>query len=231
MLERALDRVSGRVSQLLQQQAARKFPELIDALLVAALERWDQNDWLTFDQSEVNCTAQLYRWLTETKRTDSRFIYVHITLEYINLTPAMLAGEESVKGAQRPDLNLVLDPISVHVECKRLQTAGPWCRLYVHNGIARFVDSSYGARSPLGVMVGYVQQGSAEGLLDSVNSFVATHPSMGDGHELSRPKVEPFGSTHRSHHSRHTDVAIDLAHVWVRLEPSGSTPAPTSQVP
>ena len=226
MLERALDRVSGRVSQLLQQQAARKFPELINALLFAAFERWEQNDWLTFDQSEVNCTAQLYRWLTEIKRTDNRFIYVNIELEYINLTPEMLAGEESVKSAQRPDLNLVLDPINVHIECKRLQTGGAWCRYYVHNGIARFVDSGYGARSPLGVMVGYVQQSSADGLLDSVNSFVATHPSMGDGHELIHTKAEPFGLLHRSHHSRRTDSAIDLAHIWVQLDPIASTPVP-----
>lgn len=226
MLERALDRVSGRVSQLLQQQAARRFPELIDTLLFAALERWEQNNWLTFDQSEVNCTTQLYRWLTEIKRADSRFIYVSIELEYINLTPAMLAGEESVTSAKRPDLNLVLDPINVHIECKRLQTGGTWCRYYVNKGIARFVDSSYAARSPLGVMVGYVQQVSADGLLDSVNSFVATHPLMGNGHQLSQTQAEAFGLSHRSHHPREADSTIDLTHIWVQLEPRASSPCP-----
>ncbi|BBX31051.1 hypothetical protein MMAGJ_03330 [Mycolicibacterium mageritense] len=222
MLERALGRVTGRVALALQQQAARKFPETIDALILEALERWRQNRWRTFDEGEVNCTAQLYRWLKEAKRADSQFFHVNIELEFINLTPEMLTGEESVTTARRPDLNLSLEPLSVHVECKRLRSHGTWCRDYVNNGMERFVSAAYGAGAPLGVMVGYVQQVTTDGLLDAVNGFVATHTLMGNEHRLGKTRTEYFGLTHQSTHHRTADVTIDLKHVWIQFAPVSS---------
>ncbi len=226
MLEKALDRVSGRVSQALQQRAEQRFAEMIDALILVALQRWAGNNWRTFDDSEVNCTAQLYRWLKESKRSDARFNFVHVELEYVNLTPAMLVGDEPVTTAARPDLCFTIGHVGVHVECKRLQAHGAWCRDYVQKGMARFVDSVYGAGSPLGVMVGYVQQPAPDGLLGAVNGYVETHPSMGSDHRLVATQPAPFGLRHRSHHPRNPDIPIELSHIWVGISKPAPQPAP-----
>ena len=53
MLERTLDRVTGRVSIALHERAARRLPELVERLMMAALERWAANGWHTFDHLEV----------------------------------------------------------------------------------------------------------------------------------------------------------------------------------
>ncbi len=217
MLERALDRVSGRVSQALQQRAERRFPEMVETLMRLALEMWAGNNWHTFDQREVNCTAQLYRWLMEAKRGEVQFSHLNIELEYLNLTPAMFAGVESVVTALRPDLRLGIGQVGIQLECKRLLAGGTWCHDYVHKGMQRFVSSSYGANDPRGVMVGYVQQATSDGLLGSVNGFVLTHPLMGVSHQLRTTLTEPYGSSHLSSHVRPTDVTIDLRHVWVVL--------------
>lgn len=215
MLERALDRVAGRVSQALQQRAERRFPELVESLMRLALEMWAGNSWHTFDQMEVNCTAQLYRWLQEAKRGDLQFSHLNIELEYLNLTPAMFAGNESVVTAVRQDLRVGIGQVGIQIEAKRLVASGNWCHDYVYNGIQRFVSSSYGANDPLGVMVGYVQQATCDGLLGSVNGFVVAHPLMGRNHQLGTTLTEPYGLSHSSSHLRPSDVTIDLRHVWV----------------
>ncbi|BBY32539.1 hypothetical protein MMIN_06000 [Mycolicibacter minnesotensis] len=218
MLERALSRVQGKVSKSLQQLAERRFPEMIEDLMLVALGSWADHDWHTFDRQEVNCTAQLYRWLRIAKRGSPQFVYLNVELEYLNLTPAMLAGEESVVNAQRPDLSISIGETGIHVECKRLLTSGPWCHHYVHKGIQRFVSSSYGANEQQGMMVGYIQQATLDGLLGSVNGFVEAHPMMGSGHQLATAQPPAsYGSRHRSHHVRTSDVPIDLSHYWVLL--------------
>lgn len=217
-----MGRVTGRVALALQQQAARKFPETVDVLIFDALERWRQNSWRTFDEAEVNCTAQLYRWMKEAKRADSQFFHVNIEFEYVHLTPEMLTGEESAMAARRPDLKLSIDPVDVHIECKRLRSHGKWCRDYVNKGMERFVSTAYGAGAPLGVMVGYVQQVTTDGLVDAVNGFVATHTLMGHEHRLGKTRTEYFGLTHESTHHRAADLTIDLKHVWIQLAPLSS---------
>src|SRR5664279_692298 len=150
MLERALDRVSGRVSATLHERAARRLPDLTVDLIESALSRWAANNWHTFDALEENCTAQLYRWLQEAQRADLQFEMLRIQLEYVVLTADMLAGLASVRSARRPDLRISVRSGGIHVEAKRLATTGSRCRDYVHEGMARFVGSAYGSHEPLG---------------------------------------------------------------------------------
>lgn len=217
MLERALDRVSGRVSMRIHDRAVRRLPDLAVGLVEVGLARWASNNWHTFDQLEVNCTGQLYRWLKEAQRADEQFHVLDIQIEHVILTPAMMAGLASAASAQRPDLRISVRGAGIHVEAKRLRVGGSWCRNYVHRGMARFVTSSYGSGEPLGLMVGYVQQANANGLLQRVNGFVQGHPAMGSEHQLAATSGNRHGSWHRSTHVRTADVAIQLLHVWVPL--------------
>ncbi|MGK2865120.1 MAG: hypothetical protein ACSLFA_00500 [Mycobacterium sp.] len=213
------------MSKSLQQLAERRFPEIIEDLMLAALDSWANQDWHTFDQEEANCTAQLYKWLKFANRDSPQFVYLNVELEYLNLTPAMLAGEESVVKTRRPDLCITIGQTGIHVECKRLVISGPWCHHYVHKGIERFVSSSYGANEQQGMMVGYIQQATPDGLLGSVNGYVEAHPMMGSSHQLAAAQLStPYGSRHISHYVRNADVSIDLSHYWIVLgEPSTRT--------
>lgn len=217
MLEGAIDRVTGRVNKSIQDRAAGRLPVLALGLLESALTHWSANNWHTYDTKEANCTAQLYRWLREAQRTHTRYAVLSVDLEHIVLTPAMLAGTESMAIAKRPDLCISVGARDLHVEAKRLRSDGSWCHDYVHQGMERFVASGYAAGDGAGLMVGYVQQPAMEDLLLKVNKHVATHPKMGLAHQLQSASVSVNGSWHTSTHPRPADATIGLSHVWVLL--------------
>ncbi|WP_156971381.1 hypothetical protein [Knoellia sinensis] len=186
-------------------------------LIEAALARWEANDWHTYDELEVNCTGQLYRWLQEARRTEERFHVLGIQIEHVVLTPEMMEGLTSVVSAQRPDLYISVQGGGIHVEAKRLLSTGPWCRDYVKKGMSRFVSSSYGAGEALGLMIGYVQQPTGQDLLPRVNDFVKSHPAMGATHQLRGRAHAPRGAWHESTHVRDSDLPINLVHVWLTM--------------
>lgn len=217
MFERALDRVSGRLDQAIHARAAVRLRELIRELIAEALSRWSDNGWHTFDDTEINCSAQLFRWLEEARRANSRFSLLAVNLESIVLTHDMLLGDESVKFAARPDLRISVRAGGVSFEAKRLTDTADLCRAYVHNGMARFVSSTYGAREQWGVMIGYVQESTTVNLRRRVNDYVDAHRLMGIDHRLSMGVVRPDSQWQTSMHARDGDVNIELEHVWVML--------------
>lgn len=105
--------------------------------------------------------------------------------------------DEHATGDERPFLELV-------IECKRLGR-GDLCRLYVANGVARFVNDehAYAKHMRSGFMVGYLQDMSivqAEQrvgkALDNQHLAALDHPTLRDatfGQRLRRPyPVDPF---------------------------------------
>jgi hypothetical protein len=217
MLESAGDRFSGHVSARLQDRAVRRLPVLAVTLMEAALARWAANNWHAFDKREVNHTSQLYRWLVEAKRADSRYALLDVRTEDVVLTRLMLLGQESATTARRADVRIAVGEVGIHLEAKRLAAKGQWCHDYVHEGMARFVTSAYGSNETLGMMIGYVQQSKPDGLLQDVNSFVRDHVAMGDAHQLATAPDLNHGIWHASDHARVVDVAIRLVHVWVMV--------------
>lgn len=217
MLERLGDRFSGHVSARLQERAARRLPDLAVALMEAALGRWAANNWHTFDRREANCTSQLYRWLTEAKRADSRFALLVVQPEDVVLTASMLLGQQSATTARRADIRISVGELGIHLEAKRLAARGRWCHDYVYEGMARFVTSAYGAGEGLGMMIGYVQQPTSNGLLGRVNGFICSHASMGNAHQLAAAPGHSTGLWHESTHERVAGIAIKLLHVWVAM--------------
>lgn len=217
VLERALDRVSGRINEHIHNRAVRRLPDLVRDLVCDALARWAGNGWHTFDKAEVNCSGQLFRWLIDARRSESRFSPLEVTIENILLTPGMLNGVESVTGAARPDLRISVRGRGVLLEAKRLTDTATLCRAYVHDGMARFVSSTYGANENWGMMVGYVQEQTTAGLRPRVNGYVNTHKLMGVGHELGPETTSPNSEWLSSSHDRASGLTIRLDHVWVLL--------------
>lgn len=217
MLEKAVDRVSGQISAGIHNRAVRRLPDLVRDLVNEGLDRWAANSWYTFDDSEVNCSSQLFRWLREARRNDSRFFVLEIDIENIILTPGMLKGTESVTGAARPDFRISVRSGGVLLEAKRLTDSSRHCRAYVYDGMARFVGSTYGADESWGIMVGYVQGSATAGLQSRLNNYVSSHSLMGSSHQLasgpSYANSEWLGSTHH----RASGLAMRLDHVWAVL--------------
>lgn len=217
MLERAFDRVSGRINEHIHNRAVARLPDVVHDLVGEALARWAANGWHTFDKAEVNCSGQLFRWLIDARRSDSRFYTLEVNIENIVLTPGMLNGTESVTGAARPDLRISVRGGGVLLEAKRLTDTANLCRAYVYDGMARFVRSTYGANESWGMMVGYVQDQIAAGLHTRVNGYVSGHTLMGSGHELVPETTNANSEWLRSSHDRASDLTIRLDHVWVVL--------------
>jgi hypothetical protein len=150
MFEGLTHRSIGVAARELQDRIAEHIDYLICQMLGASVAMWEQDNWDRHDDEEGNCTVQLYRWCREARRRDLRFALLVPQLEWINVTAAILAGEESVKSASRPDLRMEVGTIGRTIECKRLAPAGGWARAYVYDGLARFVVGDYGHAESVG---------------------------------------------------------------------------------
>jgi hypothetical protein len=208
------DRLRGTANVILQNQVAEDIDRLICELLEAAAFLWEQAGWTAYNKEEVNCTVQLYRWCRTARRKELRFSYLIPMLEWVDVTPAILDGVESVKTAGRSDMRIEIGEIGRTIECKRLYPTGSWPREYVYEGLARFVVGSYGHDEGIGYMVGYVQAGTIAGILLKINQQIVGHPSMGTAHQL-KPLRDNATSWCRSSHSRASGSPIRIDHMLV----------------
>ena len=210
------DRFRGTVAVALQDRVARDIDHLIYLLLEASIILWEQVNWDTFDNDEDNCTVQLYRWCNIARRQDARLTLLIPRFQWIDLTPAMLDGSESVKSAKRPDLRIEIGEVGRSFECKRLAPTGSWPRKYVYDGLARFVLGKYGRDEPVGYMVGYVQSGTFNQCLSAINRQISSHPEMGDSDHLKLLQESAISSWSRSSHARSPDP-IQIDHLMVQV--------------
>jgi hypothetical protein len=215
MFEGLTDRQRGAVALALQEKVAEDIDRLICQLLGASISLWEHDNWMRYDDEEGNCTVQLYRCCEAARRQDLRFILLIPHLEWINLTPAMLAGDESVKTANRPDLRIEVGKVGRTIECKRLAPTGGWTRAYVHEGLARFVVGNYGRVEAVGYMVGYAQAGTLARLLTMINRQVAGHQGMGTAHQLKLLREDGASLWSRSSHPRASGKPISVDHLLV----------------
>lgn len=216
---RRLSRAYGSITPVLQQAIARDIDGLIDDLIGAALDRWHAVGWARFDDLEVNCTLQLFRWMQEVGRLVPELRILTVQLEWSQPTPSMIAGTESAATMTRPDLRVQIARVAGRsIECKRLAITGGLPRRYVDEGMIRFVSGNYGTTESKGLMVGYVQAGDPAAVARSINSRVAAHPAMGAPHQLAAvPSVFGLLSRHRSSHIRSGISPIVLDHYHVDL--------------
>lgn len=212
------NRVRGTVALALQEQVAADIDSLIWQILDAAIALWGENGWFTFNNDEVNCTVQLYRWCKAARRQDSRFTLLAIHFEWINVTPAILEGSEGVSSASRPDLRIEVGEIGRSIEAKRLGPTDGWPHAYVYEGLARFVVGDYGHAESVGYMVGYIQNGTVADVLEKTNQQIAGHPHMGQLHQLAVLTTGQIACWCRSSHVRAASTgAIRIDHLLVDI--------------
>lgn len=210
--------IFGAVTPAIHRLMATAIDDMIDEAVNTAVASWHADGWTTFGPHEADCTVQLYARMEDAVRKTPALRTLSPRLEWVQVTPAMLAGTESAATAGRPDLRFYVGSAGRTVECKRLSLATSHPRLYVDEGMARFVTGAYASSETRGGMVGYVQEDAPDDIVTAINKSVLAHIAMGKGHELKA--VAPRGSSTERYASRHQRVSmptIDLAHYLVDI--------------
>src|SRR5579875_372252 len=213
------DRFRGAVAAALQQQVAQDIDRLICMLLEASITLWERDNWNRFNDEEDNCTVQVYHWCKVAVRNDSRLRFLEPRFQWVDVTEGMLAGDESVKSAKRPDLRIEIGggEVGRSLECKRLARTGGWCRAYVYQGLTRFVLENYGHGEPVGYMIGYMHADTFAELVNKINKQILSHPGMGSMDQLMLLRENRTSSWSRSCHTCVSDQVIQVDHLMVKL--------------
>jgi len=192
---------------------ARDIERTIDEALSQAVAKWRNAGWHRYNDDESNCTMQLFRWLDLGRRTDKALWGLTPRLEWVQPTQAMLEGRADAGKVARPDLRLTMDVEGRTIECKRLRLDGELPRRYVAEGIARFVSGSYASEETRARMVGYIQEGDPNAIIDRINGEVLVHPFMGSGHELHQVSgLVSIPIRCLSRHARTAAQPVELTH-------------------
>ena len=107
------------------------------------------------------------------------------------------------------------DPHAI-IECKRIAGSNPkLCRLYVLEGIDRFVSGKYGRQHKCGFMIGYLIAGNTHDSTSCINRYLA---SKGRTSEMVVPSnVIPRWTWISSHKRSISSDSIMLHHVFLKL--------------
>ena len=140
----------------------------------------------------------------------------------------ILPGTESRSGPDvvvpdgRTDIPILLrhpfshEPHAI-IECKRVAGSdSSLCRLYVVQGIDRFVSGKYAGNHATGFMVGYVILGTPAGAANGVNGRLKRKDRCAERLEPSPLLCEPW--VRESRHLRPSGAPIRLLHAFLEFE-------------
>ncbi len=226
---RQLSRIYGVITPIIHELVSQEIDELIDQLILEGVAQWRSANWHRFDDLEINCTIQLYRWIREVGRSTPSLRILTVQLEWVQPTAEMIAGSESATGMRRPDLRISIGQVSARsVECKRLALADSLPKRYVDEGMYRFVSGSYGADEDRATMIGYVQANEPTDVIVAVNNEVDAHGGMGSAHRLHF-QDSPNSILHRyeSNHARGHLTTLRLWHYLVDMRAEAEAGAST----
>lgn len=208
-------------------------PSLVDlghdvcaTLLKLVKEGWRlacERDWVTPDMHEVPITEQLRDAMRELVERPS---LLHLTIR---------AGTEtrSKKCILNPDGRTDMSVFLINlrerypqehdqhgiVECKRVAgNDSHLCRLFVTEGVDRFVTGKYSSTHAAGFMVGYVIHESIDFACSGINRHLRNRKRASEQLDGCRVLSEPW--TRSSSHPRLPNSDIDLHHAFLDFEPS-----------
>ena len=195
-------------------------------LVVDGFERWKIGGFKRVGDHEDHFTVRLVACMKEIRR--ERNISLMPLYQYVEPSDEMLEGHKDPGNAPRIDMvvswGLLTDDTYFTIECKRL-APGNLARLYVVDGIDRFVRGYYGAKAQAGAMIGYVIRGTPSAALKRINAHVERSPAMGPNHTLmSTGAIRSISTVFESHHPRPLPFqTIRLTHLFFDI--SGIGPA------
>ncbi len=226
MLNRIVNHAVGVVDGRIQEYVAGRYRSLVVGLIEGAVRNWRAEGFLRFGDGEVDCTIRLYDWCDRIIRLD-RTKWPAVRVQYDGALPtrAMRIGLADPKRTPRPDLVLFIGKLDVHVEAKRLAASGGLPKLYVDQGIRRFLDKAYGwGRDSRGVMIAYHMADSPDDGFAAVNMQIRANSELGEPHCIEQIEVLlpellilesahglPFKLMHFSLDIRARDVGHQLA--------------------
>lgn len=110
------------------------------------------------------------------------------------------------------------DPHAV-IECKRISCSRPQlCRLYVHQGIERFISGKYARDHCVGFMIGYLLDGGIPSAVELINGYLKNDFPASEILVVS--DSECSHSVYISRHSRPTlPDPVVVHHTFLRLPP------------
>ena len=187
----------------------------------------DSANQLRFGDYEDHYTIRLVACMKEIRRERN----MALVPRFQNVEPSeeMLEGHEDPARAPRIDMvvswDLITDDAFLSIECKRL-APNDLARLYVVEGIDRFVRGYYGAKAKTGAMVGYVISGTPNAVLDRVNTQVEKASAMGPGQTLMpADSIGWLSTVFASSHPRPSPFqTIRLTHIFFDMTGIGPSP-------
>lgn len=188
MLDGLRGRIEGRVALALQRSMASRFDGLIRELLVDAASLWESEGFFRKNDSEIACTVRMFDCASRLRDARAELALIHVQYDGPQPTPEMRRGLADPARARRPDLNFRVGEVVVHVEAKRLHLRDGLPRLYVDEGMRRFIDGHYPA-SPdgCGYMLAYVLNDPPPDAVAEVNAIISGAPDLGPKHVLGAP--------------------------------------------
>lgn len=189
-------------------------------LVVDGFKEWEQSGFKRFGNREDDYTARLAKCMQDVNDNSS----FRVQPEYPDFTDEMQEGDEDSRRA--PHIDIVIFPyteqdVFLSIECKRL-AKNDLTRLYVVEGVDRFVTGKYGRKSAVGAMVGYIIEGAPEELVNRINVHIERHQGMGHEHRMSLASpIHWLQSVYNSDHIRSephplislTHLLFDLTHL------------------
>lgn len=215
MLGEIMPRFEGRASHWLARRAAANAESLISDLICGAVALWHRESFSRFKDDELSCTIRLYAFCRQVVSSDrDKYSQVNVFYEAAQPSNDMLAGLANPLRTPRPDLTLRIGVTQIRLEAKLLGKDRRLARLYVTQGMARFLDGRYGQQGVPGVMIAYLLNGDPLAAVDWINSSLVV--SLG---RESAESLVPHKSDHTRvfvHQSRHA-IGIRLIHKMIDL--------------
>ena len=169
----------------LAREVSPEIEKSVFQLVVDGFERWQMGGFTRVGDHEDHYTARLVACMNTIRR--ERNMALIPRYHHVELSDDMLEGRADPVHA--PCIDMVVswdwlsDDVYLSIECKRL-APDDLARLYVVEGMDRFVRGYYGAQAQTGAMVGYVISGTSNTVLTRVNAQVARAPRMDSSHTL-----------------------------------------------
>ena len=211
----------------LARELSPEIEKAVLQLVVDGFERWEIGGFTRYGDHEDHYTVRLVACMKQIRR--ERNMALVPRFQGVEPSDEMSEGREDPAHAPRIDMvvswDVFADDAFLSIECKRL-APDDLARLYVVEGIARFVRGYYGTKDKSGAMVGYIVNGTPRAVLSRVNSHVERADAMGPGHTLNA--ADPIGwlnSVFASHHQRTSPFQpIRLIHLFFDMNGIGPPP-------
>lgn len=180
MLEQFIARVEGHADSWLAQRVSRRAEKTLRGLIVSATTMWHEEGFKRKTDEEICCTVCLFDCCERVVESDQAE-YERFRIIYGAAQPSagMRAGVVHPKRAPIPDISILIGPVTIRVEAKRISLNKGLTGKYVREGMRRFMDGRYSSTpGKPGIVLGYVQKDDPEAVIASINVKIAAETDL-----------------------------------------------------